>query len=133
MLMMTFLDAFHLILRLTNQIEISQSWQIVHLVNLWWKGLPSGYHIHFWTTISFPKFWLNQWYLILMWFEVGVTLGHVSTILAPLLSSYTVHLDTISRFSLFFPKLSPTSLIRIFKGNKSLTKFYNTTYSECRV
>ena len=69
-----------------------------------------------------PTCYLNQLYLTAMFFDVGVIPGTIATTLAPLLSSYIVEIDTNFNFLLSIPKLSITSLIRIFKGIYSLTE-----------
>ena len=43
-------------------------------------------------------------------------------VVAPLLSSYIVELETNLSFSISIPKLSITSLIRLFKGSNALTE-----------
>ena len=130
---MTFLGAFHLILRLYQQ---HRNFPILTNSS---SCKPLVKRSSFWLSYSF----LNHNFLskiltkpMILNINVVWSRSHPWTCFynsCTILSSYTVDLDTISRFSIFVPKLSPTSLIRIFKGNKSLTKFYNTTYSECRV
>ncbi len=87
----------------------------------------------FWIWKAFPTCSLNQWYLTAMNLEVGVSLGHLATWMAPWLSSNTVELVTNSIDSEFSPSPLMTSLTSSLKGSSSRKDCKSATYYACSV